>query len=228
MSQTPTGRYRFSRQSHHFGQDLMPGLWQRIHIDPWLLLLLITICFLGLTILYSASTQDMAMVNRQIRSYLIAFTVMVGMAQIPPNFYRTMTPIFYILGLISLILVELIGEVRMGAQRWIRIPGFGSVQPSEFMKLGMPMMTAWYLSRQDLPPKIPTILKALVIILIPVVLIAKEPDLGTSILVASSGIFVLFLAGLPWWVIGSAIALFIPFVAIMWQFLMHDYQKTRV
>lgn len=170
----------------------------------------------------------MAMVNRQIRSYLIAFTVMVGMAQIPPNFYRTMTPIFYILGLISLILVELIGEVRMGAQRWICIPGFGSVQPSEFMKLGMPMMTAWYLSRQDLPPKIPTILKALVIILIPVVLIAKEPDLGTSILVASSGIFVLFLAGLPWWVIGSAIALFIPFVAIMWQFLMHDYQKTRV
>lgn len=228
MSQTPTSRYRFSRQSHHFGQDLMPNLWQRIHIDPWLLLLLITICFLGLTILYSASTQDMAMVNRQIRSYLIAFTVMIGMAQIPPNFYRTMTPIFYILGLISLILVELIGEVRMGAQRWIRIPGFGSVQPSEFMKLGMPMMTAWYLSRQDLPPKIPTILKTLVIILIPVILIAKEPDLGTSILVASSGIFVLFLAGLPWWVIGSAIALFIPFVAIMWQFLMHDYQKTRV
>lgn len=220
--------YRFSRQSHHFGQDLTPTLWQRIHIDPWLLLLLITICFVGLTILYSASTQDIAMVGRQIRSYAIAFGVMIAMAQIPPNIYRTLTPIFYILGLILLVLVEIIGEVRMGAQRWIRIPGFGSVQPSEFMKLGMPMMTAWYLSRQDLPPKLTTVLKALAIILIPVILIAKEPDLGTSILVAAGGIFVLFLAGLPWWIIGTAIALCIPFVAIMWHFLMHDYQKTRV
>lgn len=221
-------RYRFSRQSHHLGRDLSPDIWQRIHIDPWLLLLLIAIAFIGLTILYSASTQDMAMVFRQTRSYGIAFVVMLVMAQIPPNFYRTLTPIFYVLGVILLILVEIIGEVRMGAQRWIRIPGFGSVQPSEFMKLGMPMMTAWYLSRQELPPRLPTVLIALVIILVPVLLIAKEPDLGTSLLVAASGVFVLFLSGLPWWIISTAIALFIPFVAIMWQFLMHDYQKTRV
>lgn len=162
-------RYRFSRQSHHLGRDLSPTIWQKIHIDPWLLLILITICFIGLTILYSASTKDTAMVMRQARSFSIAFVVMLMMAQIPPNVYRTLTPVFYALGLIGLLLVEVIGEVRMGAQRWIRIPGFGSVQPSEFMKLGMPMMTAWYLSRQELPPRLPVILTTLAIILVPVV-----------------------------------------------------------
>lgn len=221
-------QYRFSRQSHHLGHDFAPTLWQRIHIDPWLTLLLLTICFIGLTILYSASTQDVSMVMRQMVSYGVAFTVMFVMAQIPPNFYRTLTPIFYILGLVLLVLVEVIGEVRMGAQRWIRIPGFGSVQPSEFMKLGMPMMCAWFLSKRDLPPRLPTVAATLALIVVPVLLIAKEPDLGTSLLVAASGVFVLFLAGLPWWMIGSAIALLIPFTAIAWQFLLHDYQRTRV
>lgn len=228
MSSQQHHSHRFSRQSHHLGQDLTTSIWQRIHIDPWLLLLLIAICFIGLTILYSASTQDTAMVFRQARSYVIAFVMMIAMAQIPPNFYRSLTPIFYVLGVILLILVEIIGEVRMGAQRWIRIPGFGSVQPSEFMKLGMPMMCAWFLSRRELPPKFLTVIATLAIILLPVVLIAKEPDLGTSLLVAASGIFVLFLAGLPWWMIGTAVALFIPFVAIAWQFLLHDYQRTRI
>lgn len=225
---TPQYQYKFSRQSHHLGRDLSPSIWQKIHIDPWLFLLLLAICFIGLTILYSASTQDSAMVLRQTRSYFIAFAVMIGMAQIPPNIYRALTPIFYVLGVLLLILVEVIGEVRMGAQRWIRIPGFGSVQPSEFMKLGMPMMCAWFLSRHELPPRLSTIFITLAIILVPVLLIAKEPDLGTSLLVAASGLFVLFLAGLPWWFILTAIALFIPFVAIAWQYLLHDYQKTRV
>ncbi|WP_066799989.1 rod shape-determining protein RodA [Moraxella oblonga] len=222
-------QYRFSRQSHHFvSKDTENNLWQRIHIDPWLTLLLLSICFIGLTVLYSASTQDMAMITRQMVSYGIAFVVMAMMAQIPPNFYRTLTPIFYVLGLFSLVLVELIGEVRMGAKRWIDIPGFGSVQPSEFMKLGMPMMCAWYLSKRELPPNLNTILTTLAIIIVPVVLIAKEPDLGTSILVMASGAFVLFLAGLPWWFIGGALTLLVPFLWIMWHYLMHDYQKTRV
>lgn len=221
-------QYRFSRNSHHLGRSLEPTIWQRLHIDPWISLLLISICFIGLTILYSASTQDEAMVLRQTVSYLIAFSVMAVMAQIPPAIYRTLTPIFYVLGVFLLILVELIGEVRMGAQRWIRIPGFGSVQPSEFMKLGMPMMCAWYLSRRELPPNLTTVLTTLVIIAVPVLLIAKEPDLGTSILVAASGLFVLFLSGLSWWMIGAAVALFVPFVWIAWQFLLHDYQRTRV
>lgn len=221
-------QYRFSRQSHHLRRDLNPSIWQRLHIDPWLTLLLVAICFIGLTVLYSASTQDMSMVGRQAVSFSIAFSVMFVMAQIPPSFYRTLTPIFYVLGVFLLILVELIGEVRMGAQRWIRIPGFGSVQPSEFMKLGMPMMCAWYLAGRELPLSPKTVAVTLGIILLPVALIAKEPDLGTSLLVAASGIFVLFLAGLPWWMIGTAALLSVPFVAFMWQFVMHDYQKTRV
>lgn len=221
-------QYRFSRQSHHFGKDNTPTIWERIHIDPWLTLLLLTVCFMSLAILYSASTQDMSMVIRQMVSYGIAFTVMIAMAQIPPSIYKYFTPIFYVAGVILLLLVEVIGEVRMGAQRWINIPGFGSVQPSEFMKLGMPMICAWFLSKRDLPPNIVTVAITLVIIMFPVLLIAKEPDLGTSILVAASGIFVLFLAGLPWWMIGSAIAMMIPTVWVAWQFLLHDYQKQRV
>ncbi|MCL1622684.1 rod shape-determining protein RodA [Moraxella sp. Tifton1] len=221
-------QYRFSRQSHHLRRELEPTIWERLHIDPWLTMLLMAICFIGLTVLYSASTQDMSMVIRQMVSFSIGFAVMIAMAQIPPNFYRTLTPVFYAIGVFLLILVELIGEVRMGAQRWIRIPGFGSVQPSEFMKLGMPMMCAWYLSNKELPPNMKTVAMTLAIILLPVGLIAKEPDLGTSLLVASSGIFVLFLAGLPWWMIGSAMLLSMPLVGFMWQFVMHDYQKTRV
>ncbi len=116
-------QYRFSRQSHHLGQRQEPTLWQRIHIDPWLTLLLLTICCIGLTILYSASIQDNAMVLRQVISYGVAFIVMFVMAQIPPSIYRTFTPIFYMLGLVLLVLVDIIGEVRMGAQRWINLPG---------------------------------------------------------------------------------------------------------
>ena len=183
-------QYRFSRQSHHLGQRHEPNIWQRIHIDPWLTLLLLALCCIGLTILYSASTQNVSMVMRQMVSYVVAFAVMFTMAQIPPTIYRSFTPIFYVLGLFLLVLVELIGEVRMGAQRWINLPGFGSVQPSEFMKLGMPMMCAWFLSRRELPPSWTSIVGTLALIMIPVLLIAKEPDLGTSLLVAASGIFV--------------------------------------
>lgn len=221
-------QYRFSRQTHHFGRDDNVSIWEKIHIDPWLMLLLLTLTFIGLAILYSASTQDVSMIIRQSVSYLLGFIVMISMAQIPPSIYRDFTPFFYVMGLIMLILVELIGEVRMGAQRWIGIPGFGSVQPSEFLKLGLPMMCAWYLSRKDLPPNLSTVLVTLAIIILPVLLIAKQPDLGTSLLVAGSGIFVLFLAGLPWWMIGSAVAMAVPAVWIGWNFLMHDYQKQRV
>lgn len=221
-------QYRFSRQSHHLGQHQELTLWQRIHIDPWLTLLLLTICCIGLTILYSASIQDNAMVIRQMVSYGVAFIVMFIMAQIPPSVYRTLTPVFYVLGLLLLVLVDIIGEVRMGAQRWINLPGFGSVQPSEFMKLGMPMMCAWFLSKRDLPPTFSSIGIVLALILVPVLLIAKEPDLGTSLLVAASGLFVLFLAGLSWRMIAGAVALSVPIVTVAWQFLLHDYQRTRV
>jgi hypothetical protein len=149
---------RFSRQSNHFGTDSHPTFWQRVHLDPWLLMLLFVTALFGLAILYSASAQDMGMVIRQTVSFTIAFVVMIVMAQVPPSMYRDFTPFFYVGGVLLLVLVKVIGEVRLGAQRWIDIPGFGSVQPSEFMKLGMPMLCAWFLSKRDLPPSLSTVL----------------------------------------------------------------------
>lgn len=226
MSSIP--QYRFSRQSHHLDQRYVPSFWQRIHIDPWLTLLLLSICSIGLTILYSASSQDSDMVIRQMVSYGVGFGVMFAMAQVPPSIYRTFTPMFYVLGLVLLVLVDILGEVRMGAQRWINLPGFGSVQPSEFMKLGLPMMCAWFLSKRDLPPSLSSVVITLSLIIVPVLLIAKEPDLGTSLLVVVNGIFVLFLAGLSWRMISGALALSIPTLTFAWYFLLHDYQRTRV
>ncbi len=224
--------HRSSHNNYHnnyyLGDKFQPKIWDKLHIDPWLLLFLLIICIAGLAILYSASSQNIAMVLRQAVSYLIAFIVMIGMAQIPPLYYRTLTPVFYVLGVILLIAVQVVGEVRMGARRWIGIPGFGSVQPSEFMKLGMPMMCAWFLSRRELPPKFKTVVILLLIILFPTLLVAIQPDLGTSLLVASSGIFVLFLAGLSWRLISLAIFLALLFVPIAWNFLLHDYQRQRI
>lgn len=222
------GQYRFSRQSQHFNTSNPTTFWHKVHLDPWLLMLLFVTALSGLAILYSASAQDMKMLLKQTTSFSIAFVVMIVMAQIPPSMYRNFTPFFYIAGVGLLVLVEIIGEIRLGAQRWIRIPGFGSVQPSEFMKLGMPMLCAWWLSRRKLPPNLVTVFITAIIILVPVLLIAKQPDLGTSLLVASSGLFVLFLSGLPWWMIGTAFAIFIPFVLVSWEYLLHDYQKRRV
>jgi len=204
------------------------GGWQRWHIDPWLMLLLLALCLLGLTVLYSASAQSTALIVRQAISYGIAFIIMMLMAWVPPSVYRALTPTFYVIGVLLLLTVAAIGEVRMGAQRWIDIPGFGSVQPSEFMKLGMPMMCAWWLSKRDAPPSLLSIVASLLLIVLPVALIAKQPDLGTALLVAASGLFVLFLAGLSWWMIGGAVVLSVPLVAFAWYFLLHEYQHQRV
>ncbi len=120
------------------------------------------------------------------------------------------------------------GEIRMGAKRWIDIPGFGSVQPSEFMKIGMPMMIAWFLSRKPLPPSFMNVILSLVLIGIPFLLIAEQPDLGTSVLILASGMFVLFLSGLSWKMIGAALIGAGIIIPIAWEFLLHDYQRQRV
>lgn len=223
-------QYRFLRHAPRDGSTMQmrPTRFERLHIDIWLLFLLLLAALVGLITLYSASAQDWGLVIRQAISFGIGFVVMLTLAQIPPRIYQGFSPWFYAMGVTLLLAVMAIGEVRMGAQRWIDIPGFGSVQPSEFMKLGMPMMVAWYFSNRVLPPSIPAVIGALILILMPVILIAEQPDLGTSLVVMSTGLFVLFLAGLRWWKIGlfaGSLALIIP---IMWQFVMHDYQKRRV
>ncbi|KAA8735006.1 rod shape-determining protein RodA [Acinetobacter qingfengensis] len=221
---------RFLRYAPRDGSQIRyaPTFWQRIHLDPWLLSFLLMNAMLGLTILYSASAQDTGLVLKQALSFGIGFIVMFIMAQIPPKIYQGFSPYFYGFGVMALLAVIFVGEIRMGAQRWIDIPGFGSVQPSEFLKIGMPMMVAWYLSRYPLPPKFRQVIISLIIIGIPFLLIAEQPDLGTSVLVLASGMFVLFLSGLSWRLIMAAVAVAAAIIPIAWEFLLHDYQKRRV
>ncbi|ENW07549.1 rod shape-determining protein RodA [Acinetobacter beijerinckii] len=226
----PSSQYKFLRQAPRDGLSTAnhPSRWQQLHIDPWLCLFLVLNAILGLTVLYSASAQDVGLVSKQAMSFGIGFVVMFGLAQIPPKVYQAFSPYFYIFGVLSLIAVVIFGEVRMGAQRWIDIPGFGSVQPSEFMKIGMPMMVAWFLSRKALPPSFTQVILSLMLIVVPFLLIAEQPDLGTSLLVLASGIFVLFLSGLSWKLIAAAAGVVAIIIPIAWQFLLHDYQRQRV
>ena len=226
----PSSQYKFLRQAPRDGLSTATQLsrWQQLHIDPWLCLFLVLNALLGLTILYSASAQDVGLVSKQAMSFGIGFVVMFSLAQIPPKVYQAFSPYFYIFAVLSLLAVVIFGEVRMGAQRWIDIPGFGSVQPSEFMKIGMPMMIAWFLSRKALPPSFSQVILSLVLIGIPFLLIAEQPDLGTSLLVLASGIFVLFLSGLSWRLIAAAAGAVAVIIPIAWEFLLHDYQRQRV
>lgn len=227
---SPSSQYKFLRQAPRDGLStaMQPSRWQRLHIDPWLCLFLFLNALLGLTVLYSASAQDVGLVSKQAMSFGIGFIVMFTLAQIPPKVYQAFSPYFYIFGVLALLSVMIFGEVRMGAQRWIDIPGFGSVQPSEFMKIGMPMMIAWFLSRHPLPPSFKNVIISLVLIIVPFLLIAEQPDLGTSLLILASGLFVLFLSGLSWKLIGAAIGLMCMIIPLAWQFLLHDYQRQRV
>ena len=227
---SPSSQYKFLRQAPRDGLStaMQPSRWQRLHIDPWLCLFLFLNALLGLTVLYSASAQDVGLVSKQAMSFGIGFIVMFTLAQIPPKVYQAFSPYFYIFGVLARLSVMIFGEVRMGAQRWIDIPGFGSVQPSEFMKIGMPMMIAWFLSRHPLPPSFKNVIISLVLIIVPFLLIAEQPDLGTSLLILASGLFVLFLSGLSWKLIGAAIGLMCMIIPLAWQFLLHDYQRQRV
>lgn len=201
--------------------------WQFLHLDPVLLVTLLLTALLGLVEVYSSTGQDLGMTLKQMVSFGLGFGTLFVMAQVPPRTYQALSPWFYAGGVGLLLAVAAFGEVRLGARRWLDLPGIGSVQPSEFLKLGMPMMLAWFLSGRVLPPSFKVILIALALIGVPAALIAKQPDLGTAILVAASGLFVLFLSGLPWWMIGGFLALVGALAPIAWNFL-HDYQRQRI
>ncbi len=199
----------------------------RFHVDLPLLLGLIVLVAVGLLVLYSASEQDAGLVSKQLIRLGIAFTVMFAVAQISPDTLRYWSPWLFGVGLIMLIAVLVLGEVGKGAQRWLNL-GFFTFQPSELMKLALPMLLAWYLSEAILPPKFKHIMVAVVMMLIPIYMVAKQPDLGTSLLLASSGIFVLFLAGLRWLYIIISMLMLIPTSLLLWFYGMHDYQRSRV
>lgn len=208
------------------GSDRQSWLW-RCHVDLLLFLAIGVLMLIGLATIYSASGQSLEVMDRQALRFLLAISCMLVVAQIPPRLIKSIGFWLFIVGLILLLCVLQFGDISKGAQRWIRIFGV-RFQPSEIMKIAVPLMVAGYLSQSKLPPSLPRILVALLLTLVPAVLIAKQPDLGTAIMIATSGLGVIFFAGISWWLILTMLTLIGSFVPVLWYFLMHDYQRQRV
>ena len=224
----PSQQYRFLRQSLRDGRSIKhdSSRWAKLHLDPWLLCFLILNAVLGLLVIYSASAQDMGMVFRQATSFAVGFIVMIICAQIPPKVYQAISPYFFIFAVILMVLVLVVGETRMGARRWISLPGIGSMQPSEFMKFAMPLMMAWYFAGRAFPPKFMHIVISLGIMMLPFLLAALQPDLNLGLLIP--GVCVIFLSGISWRLIAldcGALAVVAP---LLWMFFLQEYQKKRV
>jgi rod shape determining protein RodA len=205
--------------------DERRGFWQRVHIDPWLLLGLLALCAIGLAVLYSASGEDKDMVLRQGSRMLMGLAVMVIVAQFPPVFFSRLSPLLYVIGVILLIVLNFHGTGR-GAHRWLDL-GFMRFQPSEIMKIAVPLVCARFIAARPLPPTLPRLLLAASLILTPAVLIAEQPDLGTGALIGVAGAVVLFLAGLRWRYIAIIVAIGLASLIPLWT-MMHGYQRQRV
>ena len=197
-----------------------------LHLDWPLLGLLLTLITVGLFILYSASNENTSMILRQAARLTLALSVMLTLSFIPPHTYKRWSPGLYILGLLLLFAVMAMGKIGKGAQRWLDL-GFFRFQPSEIMKLAVPMMTAWYLDKKTLPLDLKALCIAVGIIFVPTLIIAEQPDLGTAIMVASGGVFVVFLAGITLRTIGLLMGSITLLAPALW-YMMHDYQKKRV
>jgi len=202
------------------------GLQQRLHIDFPLFLAFMVIFMISLTTIYSASNGSIDAVLNQCIKIMISIFAMGVVAQFSPLSYARIGPWLYCICLILLILVLIIGETRNGATRWLNI-GITSFQPSELMKIAMPLMIAGYISRGALPPNVSSVALSITIVLIPSYLIMEEPDLGTSILVAFSGLVVIFLSGLKKRYLALAFSLFLAYLPFMWSNI-HPFQKKRV
>ena len=210
-----------------FGQTRTVGIGEKFHLDIPIILLLVMICAYGLLILYSAVGQQTAPVVNQLIKIGVAFGLMIVMAQISPIFYLRIAPWLFVMGIVLLIAVLFVGTTVNGSQRWLRIPGVLNFQPSELMKLVIPMMLASYFHDRHLPPLRRHVFWACVMVFIPVLLIARQPDLGTSLLIGASGVLVLLLAGMSWRYVFSAVLAGLMAAPALW-YVMLDYQRTRV
>jgi rod shape determining protein RodA len=200
-------------------------LLKKLNVDGPLLGGILLICGLGLVVLYSAVGESTRLLVNQAIRLGVAFVAMLIVAQMSPDFLRRWTPWGFLAGLVLLVLVLTTGEVGQGARRWLDL-GI-RFQPSEIMKLAVPMMAAWYLHDRQIPPRAGQLLLLAVIIIIPTVLIARQPDLGTSLLIAASGIIVIVLAGLSIRLMLGLAVLSVPGALVLWNF-MQEYQKQRV
>jgi rod shape determining protein RodA len=199
---------------------------KRLNIDAPLFVGLLLISGFGLVVLYSAVGENMDLWLQQCVRLCVAIATMFLVAQLPPDLLRRWTPWGYFFGLVLLIMVLVMGVVGQGAQRWLDI-GI-RFQPSEIMKLAVPMVTAWFLYDKQLPPKFGPLMFTGLLIAVPTILIGLQPDLGTALLVAAAGILVIILAGLSMRLIAALGVLSIPGAFVLWNYFMQDYQKQRV
>lgn len=202
------------------------SIGQALRLDWFLLASLLLLVAVGLVILYSASNQSLAVVSRQGVRIAAAFLIMWLLAQVSPDKYRLWAPWLFAFGMLLLLAVAAMGVIGKGAQRWLNLWLF-QFQPSELMKLAIPMMLAWYLHDRHLPPPLSTLLVLMLIILVPALLIAKQPDLGTAVLVSMTGFSVIILAGISGRVLLGLMTLAVAGGPLLWHF-MHDYQRQRV
>jgi len=198
---------------------------RKLHIDIPLFIGLMLAAILSFVILYSTGDQDLSVLVRQGARVGLAFALMTALAHVHPYHFKRYSAVLFGIGILLLVAVLLTGQIGKGAQRWLDL-GF-RFQPSEMIKITTPMMIAWFLSQYPLPPKLKQLAVAGLLILIPTFLIAVQPDLGTAILVASSGAGVLFFAGLSWTFIFAVAATLAALLPVLWHF-MRGYQRDRV
>ncbi len=196
------------------------------HVDAYLLAALGALLLVGLITLYSASGESFARVGAQLANIAVAFAIMWIAANIPPHYLLRLALPVYLVGLILLVAVALFGEVVNGARRWLHI-GVTRIQPSELMKIAVPLALAWYFDRYEAILKLRDYAIAAIMVLVPVLLVAKQPDLGTALLIASAGLFAIFLAGLSWRILVGLTVVALASLPLLWS-LMHDYQRQRV
>ena len=202
------------------------SIWQHLHLDVQLLFGLIILITFGLIILVSAANDNQMIIYKQLSRFSFALIVMFVCAQIPPEKYRVWIPWLYGVGIFLLLLVLVIGHTGKGAQRWLNL-GLFRFQPSEFMKIAVPMMVAWYLGEKKLPPSKTSLLISVALIIVPALLIVIQPDLGTALMIIIAGASVILFAGIGWRLLTVLFALILAVTPILWYF-MRDYQRDRV
>lgn len=220
----------YVRQLPHQGSRDMskrPSAVMRFHIDVPLLFLLLVLTAYGLLVLYSASGQSIEAIIRQGRYFALAYVLMILCAQVGLQTYARLAPWLYVAGLATLLAVLLVGVGAKGAQRWLEIGGF-RFQPAEIMKLSVPLVVAWFLAGRVLPPRFFAVIGAVILLALPAALIVIQPDLGTSLLIAASGLFVLFMAGIGWRYIFGAVIMASASAWPIWMYGLKDYQKQRI
>ena len=203
-------------------------LWLHLiaHLDRPLLLGIGLLLLTGLLVLFSADNASWEQPLKQLRNVVVALAAMWLIANLPLHYLmRTAVPV-YVLGMVLLIAVALFGEISHGARRWLNL-GVVTFQPSELMKIGVPLMMAWYFEKHEATLTLKNYFIAALLLFMPVALIARQPDLGTSLLISASGFYVLFLAGLSWRVMGGLFVAGLASAPVMWSVL-HEYQRHRI